>query len=67
MSFNDDVIHNNSANPHFQDVLKEAVKDPARRNILRGGLGLASMFALPMLPGCGGATVTNAVADLPTG
>ncbi|WP_194942742.1 hypothetical protein [Limnohabitans sp. Rim11] len=43
MSFNDDVIYNNSSNPHFQDVLKEAVKDPARRNILRGGLGLASM------------------------
>jgi len=43
MPINDDVNCNNSTNPHFQDVLKEAVKDPARRNILRGGLGLASM------------------------
>jgi secreted PhoX family phosphatase len=59
MSSNDDVIYNNSANPHFQDVLKEALKNPSRRNILRGGLGLASMFALPMLPGCGGATAPS--------
>ena len=67
MSIHDDVICNTSSNPHFQDVLKEAVKDPSRRNILRGGLGLASMFALPMLPGCGGASSTNTLADLPAG
>jgi secreted PhoX family phosphatase len=67
MSINDDVICNDSNNPHFQDVLKDAMKDPSRRNILRGGLGLASMFALPMLPGCGGATVTNPVTQLPVG
>jgi len=60
---NDDVNCNDSSNPHFQDVLKDALRDPSRRSILRGGLGLASMFALPMLPGCGGATAT-AVKDL---
>ena len=54
MSSTDDLIFNNSSNPHFQDVLKESLKDPSRRNILRGGFGLASMFALPMLAGCGG-------------
>jgi secreted PhoX family phosphatase len=64
MPINDDVNCNNSTNPHFQDVLQEALKNPSRRNILRGGLGLASMFALPMLPGCGGASTTNAVANL---
>lgn len=64
MPINDDVNCNNSTNPHFQDVLQEALKNPSRRNILRGGLGLASMFALPMLPGCGGASTTSAVADL---
>lgn len=53
MPINDDISYNNSSNPHFQDVLKEALKNPSRRNILRGGLGLASMMALPMLPGCG--------------
>lgn len=64
MSSNDDLIFNNSSNPHFQDVLKESLKDPSRRNILRGGLGLASMFALPMLPGCGGASAPS-IASLP--
>ena len=54
MSSNDDLIFNNSSNPHFQTILKDALKDPSRRNILRGGFGLASMFALPMLAGCGG-------------
>ena len=66
MSSNDDLICNNSSNPHFQTILNEALKDPSRRNILRGGLGLASMFALPMLPGCG-ASASNAVAELPIG
>jgi len=64
MSSNDDLIFNNSSNPHFQDVLKESLKDPSRRNILRGGLGLASMFALPMLPGCGGVDAPS-LASLP--
>ncbi|MEN9900632.1 MAG: hypothetical protein RLZZ152_1676, partial [Pseudomonadota bacterium] len=43
MSSNDDLIFNNSSNPHFQTILKDALKDPSRRNILRGGFGLASM------------------------
>jgi uncharacterized protein len=63
MPINDDISYNNSNNPHFQDVLKEALKNPSRRNILRGGLGLASMMALPMLPGCGGGTPS--LPDLP--
>jgi len=67
MPINDDMNCNDSNNPHFQDVLKDALKDPSRRNMLRGGLGLASLFALPMLPGCGGATATNAVSALPAG
>ena len=64
MPINDDISYNNSNNPHFQDVLKEALKNPSRRNILRGGLGLASMMALPMLPGCGGGT--SSIPELPT-
>jgi len=51
-----DPIDNQSNNEHFQDVLDKALSDPSRRSILRGGLGLASLFALPMLPGCGGTT-----------
>ena len=54
MSNSSDPIENKSNNEHFQEVLDKAISNPSRRNILRGGLGLASMFALPMLPGCGG-------------
>jgi hypothetical protein len=53
MSHDLDPITNHSNNEHFQDVLNRALENPTRRSMLRGGLGLASMFALPMLPGCG--------------
>ena len=49
----DDTIHNHSNNEHFQQVLERGLASPSRRHILRGGVGLASLFALPMLPGCG--------------
>jgi len=54
MSKDFDSIDNNSGNEHFQDMLARALENPSRRTMLKGGLGLASMFALPMLPGCGG-------------
>ena len=57
MSHELDPISNDSKNEHFQEVLTRAFENPTRRSILRGGLGLASMFALPMLPGCGGGTI----------
>ena len=56
MSHSFDPIDNQSNNQHFQEVLGKALSSPSRRSILRGGLGLASMFALPMLPGCGGSS-----------
>lgn len=59
MSNSFDPIDNQSNNEHFQEVLDKALSNPSRRNILRGGLGLASMFALPMLPGCGGTTTAS--------
>jgi uncharacterized protein len=61
MSHSFDPIDNTSNNEHFQEVLDRALSNPSRRSILRGGLGLASMFALPMLPGCGG----TSSSDLP--
>ena len=61
MSHSYDPIDNTSNNEHFQEVLDNALSSPSRRSILRGGLGLASLFALPMLPGCGG----SAGATLP--
>ena len=60
-----DPIDNQSNNEHFQEVLDKALSNPSRRSILRGGLGLASMFALPMLPGCGGSTTAAAGNVLP--
>jgi secreted PhoX family phosphatase len=39
--------------PHFDDVLKQALADPSRRSILRGGLGLSALSFLG-LAGCGG-------------
>jgi uncharacterized protein len=41
---------------HFDDVLKEAIDHPSRRNILRGGLGLSALSFLG-LAGCGGSSV----------
>ena len=46
---------------HFNDVLQEAINNPSRRNILRGGLGLSALSFLG-LAGCGGG---SSVAALP--
>jgi secreted PhoX family phosphatase len=43
----------NKPSVHFNDVLKEAIDNPSRRNILRGGLGLGALSFLG-LAGCGG-------------
>ena len=54
MSHPDHEIDSNpSSNPHFEQVLAQALASPSRRAVLRGGLGLAG---LAMLPGC--ATLT---------
>lgn len=61
MSHHDyDPIFNTSSNPHFQDVLSQSLQNPARRGLLRGGLGLAG---LAMLPGC--ASLTTGMAAVP--
>ena len=59
-SHDNDAVFNSSNNLHFQDVLAQSLADPARRGLLRGGLGLAG---LAMLPGC--ATVAAHVAAKP--
>ena len=62
MSHHDlDLDCNSSNNPHFQDVLTQSLQNPTRRNLLRGGLGLAG---LAMLPGC--ATVASGLAAAPS-
>ena len=47
---------------HFDDVLKEALSDPSRRQILRGGLGLSALSFLG-LAGCGGGGGGTAAAN----
>jgi secreted PhoX family phosphatase len=51
-------MSNDMKNPsvHFNDVLQQALDNPARRNILRGGLGLSALSFLG-LAGCGGSDV----------
>lgn len=49
----DEVIDNTSKNEHFQNVLDRGLQSKDRRNILRGGVGLAAAY-LPWLSGCGG-------------
>lgn len=62
MSHSHDPINNLSSNQHFQDVLNEGLKGMNRRAILRGGVGLATLMGLPMLPGC---ATTNGFPTLP--
>ncbi|MEY4661683.1 MAG: hypothetical protein RLZZ239_156, partial [Pseudomonadota bacterium] len=62
MSHHDlDPICNTSENRHFQEVLTQSLENPARRGLLRGGLGLAG---LAMLPGC--ATMATGLAAAPS-
>ena len=50
----DDVVCNTSANPHFQDIIASTLQNPARRNLIRGGIGLAALSTVPFLAACGG-------------
>jgi secreted PhoX family phosphatase len=55
MAKHPDDNSNRSHNEHFQDVLAKATKAGlSRRNLIRGGLGLAAVGTLPMLSACGG-------------
>ena len=56
-----DPVYNNSSNPYFQDILAQSLQNPARRGLLRGGLGLAG---LAMLPGC--ASMVSGTAAAPS-
>ena len=56
MSHDDDVVTNPTSNPHINDVIEQRLADPARRRLLRGGLGAASLsfVGVPVLISCGG-------------
>ena len=50
----DDDIQNLSANETIHDVLARVNSGVSRRNIIRGGVGLAAVPAMAFLPACGG-------------
>jgi len=46
--YDDDYYEGNeSNNERFEQVLKRALANPSRRGILKGGLGLAALMAVP--------------------
>jgi hypothetical protein len=50
-NFDNDLVLNTSDNPHFESVLAQSLKNPSRRNLLRGGIGLAGL-AMLKFPAC---------------
>jgi uncharacterized protein len=63
MSHHPDDICNESNNEHFQKVLERGTQTQlTRRNLIRGGLGLAAASGIPLMAGCGG---DDAVAATP--
>ena len=55
MAHHPDDPRNESPNEHFQDVLARAAGTGlTRRNLIRGGVGLAALGSLPLLAACGG-------------
>ena len=65
----DDNLHG-ASHEHIQDVIQRgAASAVSRRNIIRGGLGLAALSSIPFMSGCGGggsAAATPSPALSPT-
>ena len=68
MPHDDDVITNTSQNPHIIDLIDQRLRDPQRRGLLKGGIGLAglSLIGAPALLVAGGAD-DSAPAPPPAG
>jgi len=50
MSDHTDEMNNHSDNEHFREVLDRSLHNPvSRRNVMRGGVGLAALGSLPMM------------------
>lgn len=65
MSDQTDEIFNHSNNEHFQDVLQRSKQiGVSRRNLIRGGVGLAAMSSIPFLSACGGAEASPVAAQV---
>lgn len=57
---------NPSTEPHFQTVLAASLKNPSRRQLIRGAIGLAGLGLLSdsLIPFANAATATNTAATL---
>jgi uncharacterized protein len=65
MAHHPDDICNESNNEHFQDVLARGTQQPlSRRNLIRGGLGIAALSGVPFMAGCGSDDVAAAPAPV---
>jgi secreted PhoX family phosphatase len=66
MSHHPDDSCNDSPNEHFQDVLERSGRTPLnRRNLIRGGIGLAALSSIPFLSACGGGDDAPAAPPAP--
>jgi uncharacterized protein len=64
MSHHPDDNCNESTHEHFQDVLqRSAASGLSRRNIIRGGVGLAALSSIPFMAGCGGGDGVSAAPE----
>ncbi|MYZ52029.1 PhoX family protein [Malikia spinosa] len=55
MANHNEEMCNFSNNEHFQDVLERSAQAGiSRRNLIRGGMGLAALSTVPFLSACGG-------------
>lgn len=65
MSDHHDDDHNTSCNEHFGQVLSRGLSAGInRRQLIRGGLGLAALGSVPMLSACGGSDGDGRVGAL---
>ncbi len=57
MSSHPDDICNDSSQEHFQDILARGTQSAlSRRNLIRGGIGLAALSTVPFMAACGGSS-----------
>lgn len=60
-----DEIFNSSDNEHFQSVLTRSSQTGiSRRNLIRGGIGLAAVSSVPLLTACGGGNDSDLIAPV---
>ncbi|MEN9316629.1 MAG: hypothetical protein RIS35_3022 [Pseudomonadota bacterium] len=65
MAHHPEFDDNTSNNEHFRQVLERSLENPGRRGLIRGGVGLFGLGALPMLNACGDSGADAESASVP--